>query len=315
MAADAGGPGPTRDRIAGPARRGGAGRPAMTHGAEDLARAEGPEAITSAALPVPHAFLTRRGGVSRGLYASLNCGRGSGDDPEAVAANRALAAGVLGVAPEALATVHQVHSARAVVLREAGPPEEADALVTDRPGLALGILTADCAPVLLADVEAGVVGAAHAGWRGALGGVIEAAVEAMASLGARPGRIAAAVGPSIGPAAYEVGPELEARFVARDPDAARFFHAPAGRAHLDLPAYALHRLRRAGVGRAEWTGHCTHDDPERFFSYRRSRRAGEPDYGRLISVVRLSQDAAPATGRRGAVRGAGGGSGSPPATA
>ena len=249
--------------------------------------AEGPEAITSAALPVTHAFLTRRGGVSRGLYASLNCGRGSADDPEAVAANRALAAGVLALAPEALATVHQVHSARAVVLREAGPPEEADALVTDRPGLAMGILTADCAPVLLADPEAGVVGAAHAGWRGALGGVIEAAVEAMTDLGARPGRIAAAVGPCIGPAAYEVGPELEARFIAHDAASARFFQAPAGRAHLDLPAYALHRLRLAGVGRAEWTGHCTHDDPGRFFSYRRSRRLGEPDYGRLISIVRL----------------------------
>ena len=288
MTADPNGADPTSDRAEGAVRRGMAERAAATRDADGADRAEAPEAITSAVLPVRHAFLTRRGGVSGGLYASLNCGRGSDDDPEAVAANRALAAEALGVAPAALATVHQVHSARAVVLREAGPPPEADALATDRPGLALGILTADCAPVLLADAEAGVVGAAHAGWRGALGGVIEAAVEAMVGLGARPGRIAAAVGPCIGPAAYEVGPELEARFTAHDPASARFFHAPAGRrAHLDLPAYALHRLRGAGVARAEWTGHCTHADPARFFSYRRSRRAGEPDYGRLLSVVRL----------------------------
>ena len=245
------------------------------------------EAIASPLLAMPHAFLTRRGGVSTGLYASLNCGRGSGDDPAAVEANRAAAARALGVAPGALVTVHQVHSARAVRVREAGAPKEADALVTDRPGLALGVLTADCAPVLLGCAEAGVVGAAHAGWRGALDGVLEAAVEAMVALGAEPARIAAAIGPCIGPAAYEVGPEFEARFLERDPAAARFFDRGAERARFDLPAYVLHRLEAAGVGRAGWTGHCTHDDPARFFSYRRSRRAGEPDYGRLISVVRL----------------------------
>ncbi len=256
-----------------------------------------PEAIASPLLRVRHAFLTRRGGVSRGLYASLNCGRGSGDEPAAVEANRALAAGAVGVGPDALASVHQIHSARVVTVREPGPPEEADALVTDRPGLALGVLTADCAPVLLCDEVAGVAGAAHAGWRGALGGVVEAAVEAMAALGADPARIAAAIGPCIGPAAYEVGPEFEARFLDRDPASGRFFgrgavpdarpEPRAGRPRFDLPGYVLHRLTIAGVGRAEWTGHCTHDDPARFFSHRRSRRAGEPDYGRLISLVRL----------------------------
>ena len=255
-------------------------------GGEEAGRTA-PEAVTSPLLGVPHAFLTRRGGASRGFYASLNCGRGSNDDPAAVEANRAAAARALGVGPGALATCHQVHSARAVTVREPGPPEEADALVTDRPGLVLGVLTADCAPVLLGDAEAGVVGAAHAGWRGALGGVIEAAVEAMAALGARPERIAAAVGPCIGPGAYEVGPEFEARFLDRDPGSARFFDHGGERARFDLPGYVLHRLAAAGVGRAEWTGHCTHDDAARFFSHRRSRRAGEPDYGRLISLVRL----------------------------
>ena len=248
---------------------------------------EGPQALASPLLPARHAFFTRRGGVSRGLYASLNCGRGSGDDPAAVEANRAAAARALGVEPDALATVRQIHSARAVTVRGPGAPEEADALVTDRPGLALGVLTADCAPVLLCDAEAGVAGAAHAGWRGALGGVIEATVEAMAALGARPGRIAAAVGPCIGPAAYEVGPEFEARFLDRDPASGRFFDRGAERPRFDLPGYVLHRLRAAGVGRAGWTGHCTHDDAARFFSHRRGRRTGEPDYGRLISLVRL----------------------------
>lgn len=248
-----------------------------------------PEAIRSPLLPAPHAFFTRRGGASTGLYASLNMGRGSGDDPEAVARNRALAAAALGVPPEGLATVHQIHSARAVVVREPGPPEEADAVVTDRPGLAVAVLSADCAPVLLADAEARVVGAAHAGWRGALGGVIEAAVEAMAALGAEPGRIAAAVGPCIGPEAYEVGPEFEARFLAQDAEAARFFDGRGARPRFDLPGYALHRLARAGVRQAAWTGHCTHGDPARFFSYRRSVQRGEADYGRLLSAVRLPQ--------------------------
>ena len=255
--------------------------------ARDVLAGGRPEAVASALLSVPHAFLTRRGGVSGGHYASLNCGRGSDDDPAAVEANRALAARVVGVEPSALVTAHQVHSVRAATVREAGPAEEADALVTDRPGLALAVLTADCAPVLMADAEAGVVGAAHAGWRGALGGVIEATVEAMAALGADPTRISAAVGPCIGLAAYEVGPEFEARFLDHDPASGRFFDDGGEGARFDLPAYVLHRLDAVGVGRAECTGQCTLSDPERFFSYRRSRRAGEPDYGRLISLVRL----------------------------
>ena len=216
-----------------------------------------PEAVLAPWLPVRHAFLTRRGGVSRGLHASLNCGRGSEDDPAAVERNRALAAGAVGVPPDALVTLRQVHSARALVVREAGAPARADAAVTDRAGLALGVLSADCAPVLLADPEAGVIGAAHAGWRGALGGILDAAVEAMATLGAEPGRIAAAVGPCIGPDAYEVGAEFEERFLAEDPASGRFFRSGGPRPRFDLPGYVRHRLAAAGVGRAEWTGHCT----------------------------------------------------------
>lgn len=261
----------------------------MSAGREAPEGPDSPEGIVSPLLAAPHAFLTRRGGVSTGLYASLNVGRGSRDDPEAVARNRALAAAALGVPAEALVTPHQVHSARAVVRRGAEPPEEADAVVTDRPGLAVGVLSADCAPLLLEDVEAGVVGAVHAGWRGALGGVIEAAVEAMATLGAAPARIAAAVGPCIGPAAYEVGPEFEARFLAQDPESAPLFEHGGARPRFDLPGYALQRLARAGVREATWTGHCTHSDPARFFSHRRSVQRGEPDYGRLLSAIRLPQ--------------------------
>ena len=243
------------------------------------------EPITAPGLGVAHGFLTRRGGVSRGLYASLNCGRGSGDDPGAVERNRALAARAVGERP--IVTMRQVHSARTVVVRGPTAPEEADGLVTDRPGLALGVLTADCAPVLLADAEAGVVGAAHAGWRGALGGVVEATVAAMETLGARPGRITAAVGPCIGPDAYEVGGEFERRFLEEDATAAPFFDHRGERPHLDLPAYVLARLTRAGVEDASWLGRCTYAEPERFFSYRRSVHRSEADYGRLIALIAL----------------------------
>jgi len=249
------------------------------------------EILTSELLaPLRHGFFTRRGGASSGIFAGLNCGRGSSDQAEVVAINRARAAQALGVAPDALVGVHQVHSAR--VLRVTGPGrhgvERADALVTEVPGLALSVLTADCAPVLFADPEAGVVGAAHAGWRGALDGVLEATVAAMAGLGAAPARIVAAIGPTISQRAYEVGPEFVERFLDDDATNARFFAQGAGdRAQFDLPAFALHRLRAAGVAEAGWTRHCTWSDADRFYSYRRSVQRGEADYGRLLSAIRL----------------------------
>lgn len=239
--------------------------------------------------PEGHAFFTRRGGVSKGLYAGLNCGAGSDDAAEAVARNRALAAQALGAAPGRLVTLHQVHSAEA--LKVDGPLAErpkADAMATAEPGLVLGILTADCMPVLLADAAAGVVGAAHAGWRGALKGVIEAAIGAMEGLGAERGRIRAAIGPCISQAAYEVGPEFMEEFMDGDSGSERFFASGAGGRHLfDLPGYGLRRLRGAGVAEAVWTRHCTFGDPARFFSYRRATQGGAPDYGRLLSAIRL----------------------------
>lgn len=246
--------------------------------------------ITCAALaPVRHAFFGRGGGASSGIFAGLNCGAGSSDQAEAVAINRARAMAALGAAPEALATLHQIHSARVVTLD--APPAlrpEADAMVTRTPGVVLGILTADCQPVLFADPEAGVIGAAHAGWRGALDGVLEATVAAMEALGAVRGRIQAAIGPTISQRAYEVGPEFLDRFRAEDPQSLRFFAAGAGdRARFDLPGYGLARLRAAGVGHAEWTGHCTYGDPARFFSFRRTTHAAEADYGRLLSAITL----------------------------
>ncbi len=259
-----------------------------------LARPLGPaDRITrleAPALAVPHGFLGRTGGASAGLHAGLNVGLGSADRRQAIAANRARA--LAAVAPGTrLVTLHQVHSARCV---EAGNWDddarpEADALVTDRPGLALGILTADCAPVLLADRAAGVIGAAHAGWKGALAGVLEATVAAMARLGADPARMVAAIGPAIGPASYEVGPEFRARFAAEDPGSLRHFgDGPAGRPHFDLPGYCAERLARAGVGRIDALGIDTCAEPSRFFSYRRATRAGEPDYGRQLSLVTLA---------------------------
>ncbi len=241
---------------------------------------------------VTHGFFTREGGVSAGIYAGLNGGPGSRDEAEAVAENRRRIAAHLGA--DCLVSLHQVHSPD--VVHVTGPLQEdrprADAMVTDRPGVALGVLSADCAPVLFADLQAGVVGAAHAGWKGALAGVIEAAIEAMLALGAERDRIAAAVGPVISQRAYEVGPEFVERFLDEDPENARFFAGGQGgpaddRAMFDLPGYCLSRLRAAGVGAAEWTGHCTYSDPERFYSYRRATHAGEPDYGRLVAAVVL----------------------------
>ncbi len=237
---------------------------------------------------VTHGFFTRQGGVSTGIYAALNGGQGSQDTRAAVAENRARIAAHLGV--ERLVSVHQVHSDRVEVVSGAweGARPRADAMVTGRAGLGLAILIADCAPVLFADRAAGVVGAAHAGWKGALAGVLEATVSAMAGLGAERGRIAAVVGPAISQRAYEVGPEYVERFLDDDPEHARFFAGGAGdRAMFDLPGFCLHRLREAGVGSAEWTGHCTYSDAGRFFSYRRATHARETDYGRLVAAIAL----------------------------
>jgi YfiH family protein len=239
---------------------------------------------------IPHGFLGRRGGVSTGSLAGLNVGTGSGDEREAIVENRRRA--IDAVLPgAALATVHQVHSGDAVAVAEPWPHDErpkADAMASDRPGLLLGILTADCAPVLLADVEAGVVGAAHAGWRGALAGVTDSAIERMEGLGARRDRIAAAIGPCIAPASYEVDEAFRARFIEDDPANARFFEVGSNRPHFDLPGYVRHRLLAAGVEEVETIHLDTYAEADRFFSYRRSTHRGEPDYGRQLSLIGLA---------------------------
>ncbi len=247
------------------------------------------EILTSDALVPRHGFFTRKGGASSGIFAGLNCGSGSSDLTEIVSINRARAAEALGLAPTALAGVHQVHSALALpMMAPVSPKPQADAMVTATRGLGLAVLTADCQPVLFADAEAGVIGAAHAGWRGAKAGVLEATLDAMEALGAKRRAIAAVIGPTISQAAYEVGPEFFESFTDDDPSTRRFFAGgAAGRMLFDLPSYGLWRLREAGVGHAEWTGHCTYRDPERFYSFRRTTHAGEADYGRLISIIRL----------------------------
>ncbi|MGS4945389.1 peptidoglycan editing factor PgeF [Meridianimarinicoccus sp. RP-17] len=249
------------------------------------------EIITADMLhPLRHGFFTRRGGASSGVFAGLNCGRGSSDQAEVVEINRARAALAMDVAPDALRGLYQTHSARAVVASPAPQdhPPEGDAIVTDRPGVVLAILTADCAPVLFADHAAGVVGAAHAGWKGALAGVLDATLDKMETLGADRARVVAAVGPTIAQAAYEVGPEFLETFVADDGGNARFFAQGSGdRLQFDLPAFVLHRLRAAGIGDAAWLRHCTYSNPELFFSYRRSVHEKQADYGRLISTIRL----------------------------
>lgn len=249
------------------------------------------EIITSPSLEgVAHGFFTRRGGASSGIYAGLNCGGGSDDQRDAVALNRARVAAAMRVAPDDLASVNQTHSADVVAVTAPfdEPRPEADGMVSATPGVALTVLTADCEPVLFADREAQVIGAAHAGWKGALGGVLEATVEAMVGLGADRARIRAVIGPTIGRTAYEVGPEFRDRFLDEGGDNARYFTPGEGDRWLfDLPGYGLKRLQAAGVGSAEWTGHCTYSDPVRFYSFRRSVHRKEADYGRLISVIRL----------------------------
>ncbi|MFL6860328.1 MAG: peptidoglycan editing factor PgeF [Sphingomicrobium sp.] len=239
---------------------------------------------------LPHGFLGRRGGVSTGDLAGLNVGYGSNDDREAIDANRRLA--IAAILPGAeLATVHQVHSGHAVHVERPWPHAErphADGMVTDRPNLLLGILTADCAPLLLADHRAVVVGAAHAGWRGALAGVTDATIAAMEQLGARRENIHAAVGPCIGQPAYEVDEAFRVRFTKADSDNARFFiEGSAGKPHFDLEAYVVHRLILAGIDEIEALNLDTYSDPERFFSYRRATHRGERDYGRQLSAIAI----------------------------
>lgn len=247
------------------------------------------EIITSEALRPRHGFFTRKGGASSGIFAGLNCGTGSSDQAEIVAINRARVAEALGLAPDALVSVHQVHSPDVVTLT--GPLADkprADAMVTATPGIGLAILTADCQPVLFADAKAGVIGAAHAGWKGAQAGVLEATLDAMEALGANRAHISAVIGPCISQSAYEVGQEFFETLTDDMAEARRFFINGKGDRYLfDLPAYGLWRLRAAGVGHAEWTHHCTYSDPARFYSYRRTTHAGEADYGRLVSVIRL----------------------------
>jgi YfiH family protein len=248
------------------------------------------DVITSPLLSgTTHGFFGRAGGASSGVFLGLNCGYGSSDQSDVVTINRARAAAAMGVAPDMLAGVHQIHSADVVVMTApVSPAPRVDGMVTATKGLALGILTADCQPVLFADAKAGVIGAAHAGWKGALSGVLEATVAQMEALGANRADIAAAIGPTISQDAYEVGPELRDQFLARDPSFDRFFVRGRGdRFHFDLPAFGLHRLQESGVGLAKWTGHCTYRDAQRFFSYRRSVHMHEADYGRLISAIRL----------------------------
>ncbi len=241
-----------------------------------------------------HAFFTRAGGVSRGAFAAMNCGLGSNDDPDAVRENRHLAMTALGRGGEDLVTVAQVHSNRVVTVSEPIPADrrpEADGLVTAVPGVALGVLAADCAPLLFADPNAGVIGAAHAGWRGALDGIAEATLSAMEALGAERGRVRAAVGPCIAQSSYEVGPEFLARFLDADPKNAIFFGPGDGdRSHFDLKAYAADRLRRAGVAHCSVEAADTCSDEARFFSYRRAVKRGERDYGRLLSAIVLQED-------------------------
>ncbi|PWG17744.1 peptidoglycan editing factor PgeF [Salibaculum griseiflavum] len=239
--------------------------------------------------PLQHGFFTRQGGASSGVFAGLNCGYGSSDQHEAVTINRARVAQALGLDDTALVGVHQIHSADVVTVSDAGADRpKADALVSDRADLALTVLTADCMPVLFADRAAGVIGAAHAGWKGALDGVLEATLDAMAALGADRASTTAVIGPCISQRNYEVGPDFLDDFLADDPGNARFFGNGEGDRYLfDLPGFGLHRLRQAGIGEAEWTRHCTYADPERFYSYRRSTHAKEADYGRLIAAIRM----------------------------
>lgn len=239
---------------------------------------------------ITHGFFGREGGVSTGIYESLNCGPGSDDDRAAVIANREIVRGAIGA--NALVTVHQIHSADATIVTapwDIGHGQECDAMASATPGIALGILTADCAPVLFADEEAGVIGAAHAGWKGALGGIIESTLKAMEKLGAERGRIAAAIGPCISQTHYEVGPEFHTRFASAAPANTRFFIAceRTGHFRFDLEGFVAARLADAGLSRIQPLSACTYAQEHAFFSFRRATHRGENGYGREISTIML----------------------------
>ncbi|NKW79839.1 peptidoglycan editing factor PgeF [Ochrobactrum pecoris] len=242
---------------------------------------------------IAHGFFTRKGGVSDGIYMGLNVGSGSNDVPEKVAENRRRVAESLGVAPDHLMTVHQVHSPDVLHVTEpfGAPRPKADAMVTNVPGIAIGALSADCGPVLFADHEAGVIGSAHAGWRGAFGGVLENTVEAMIGLGAKRENIVAVLGPTIGPKNYEVGPEFYAEFIGRDSAYTAYFQPSDKPEHklFDLWAFITDRLTKAGV-RAESLRQCTYADEEQFYSYRRTTHRNEPDYGRQIAAIAIIKE-------------------------
>ncbi|HEY4345747.1 MAG TPA: peptidoglycan editing factor PgeF [Parvibaculum sp.] len=244
---------------------------------------------------IRHGFFTREGGVSKGIYASLNCGYGSDDEKGAVTENRARVAQALSVEADKLLTVHQIHSPTVIRVTEPWTPAtapQADAMVTDQPNIALGVLAADCAPVLFADATARVAGAAHAGWKGAFTGVLEATVEAMIGLGAKRERIVAAIGPCISRDAYEVGPEFLERFLQADEANSKWFMPSAREDHFmfDLPAFAASRLEGTQISTVAQLGVCTYADDKRFFSYRRTTHRGEGDYGRQISAIALRAD-------------------------
>jgi YfiH family protein len=251
------------------------------------------QARSLSALPgIRHAFFTRAGGVSEGIYESMNGGLGSEDQPAKVAENRARMAAALGVTPENFLSVYQIHSPNVVVADAPWPAAErprADAIVTRTPGLAVGIGTADCGPVLFADAQARVVGAAHAGWRGAFTGVLEATIAEMEKLGAKREHITAAAGPMISQRNYEVGQDLIDRFLQADKNNAGYFAQASrpGHAMFDLPGYVVDRLKRAGITQVEDLGCCTYADPAQFYSYRRSTHKKEPDYGRHINAIAL----------------------------
>ncbi|MDB3875416.1 peptidoglycan editing factor PgeF [Amylibacter sp.] len=237
-----------------------------------------------------HGFFTRHGGVSSGIFKGLNCGAGSSDQSDAVTKNKSLVCDAMGVPLDKLMTVHQIHSADVIISleQETVTTPKADAIVSKTKGLAIGILTADCAPILFCDQTAGVIGAAHSGWQGAIKGIAQNTIKEMTKLGADISNIQAIVGPCISQKNYEVGEDFLETFLLEDQYNMRFFaNGKTNKYHFDLPGFCLQSLRNSGITNPEWTGHCTYEDSDKFYSYRKSTHLGEPDYGRLISVITL----------------------------